>query len=302
MSRRAWGAVGLAVLVAVNGLVVLDLLGDRAAARPDATAPVPSPSSVSTPVLPDAADAAGGVSEPTGATSAARQLVAVGDGIAWRATLAECGRGRSVVERTADGGASWAVVTPDVSTVVRLRATGANEAFVVGAQVDCATALATTASAGSDWRLADASLSTAWYLAPTDRSLVVGPDGAVPVPCPTGAVDLAAAGTDEAAVLCRDGSLALTRDAAVEWSPVQPDLQALAVADSAGGYVLAGRAQGCDGVAVVALDEDASGSGSPLACAPITPEPGLAVAVAGEEIWVWTALGTAVSTDGGATW
>lgn len=316
VSRRRWALSLIAALVILNGIVLTWLMNADApagSAEPTPTSttsltsdPTPQTSSPqmpgettdpASPADPALADPAG-----TSAALATRQLVAVDGDVAWRSTLASCGQGAAIVERTVDGGDSWTATDLDVESVVRLRATDARSAFVVGVDQGCQTALATTSDGGETWGRADVNLSATWFLAPTDRTLVVGPRGEAPVPCPGGAIDLAAVDVQRGAVLCQDGSLAVSTDGGRSWATTGSVAGARAIAQNGSTYAVATFEGPCDALSVYGVNSDGEVQGAPLACAPVTTAADVAVSISDDLLWVWSGTELAISQDGGQTW
>lgn len=306
---RRWALVLVAVLVVLNGVVLTLLLtADEPAGTAVPTTTSPSPTSpTETPEAPpvpavDPTDSATTDPAAVPASLATRQLVAVDGEVAWRSTLASCGQGSAIVERTLDGGASWDAAELDIDSVVRLRATDATSAFVVGAAQDCATALASTTDGGESWTRADATLSSAWFLAPTDRTFVAGPRGDAPVPCPTGAVDLAAVDAQRGAVLCQDGSIAVSDDGGQGWSTTVSVAGARALAQNGSAYAVATFEGPCDALSVYGVSSDGQAQSEPFACAPVATAVEVAVSITDDLLWVWSGTDLAISRDGGQTW
>lgn len=303
--RRA--LVLVAVLVVLNGVVLTALLtADEPAgtAVPTTTSPTsPSPPS-DAPSVPavDPTDSATTDPAAVPASLATRQIVAVDGDVAWRSTLASCGQGAAIVERTLDGGASWDAAEVDIDSVVRLRATDAGSAFVVGAAQECATALASTTDGGDTWTRADATLSSAWFLAPTDRTFVAGPRGDAPVPCPTGAVDLAAVDAQRGAVLCQDGSIAVSSDGGQAWATTVSVAGARALTQNGSAYAVATFEGPCDALSVYGVSSEGQAQSEPFACAPVTTAVEVALSIIDEQMWVWSGTELAISRDGGQTW
>lgn len=304
MTGRRWGLATVAALAVLNALVVATLFTRQphsATQRPEVETPVATEEALLPAPQPETPEP----SPPTPLqppTLASRQIVAVEPGIAWRATLASCGHGGAVIERTLDGGTSWQTTAAEIASVVRLRAAGSTSAFVVGAGADCATALESTFDGGESWSRADTSLSTAWYLAPTDRSFVSGPRGDGPVPCGTGAVDLAALDAQRGAILCQDGSLSVSVDGGGSWSSSVSVAGGRAVAQSGSGYVVATFEGQCDQLSLYMVGAGGEADVEPFACVPTRPAAEVAVAVLDSAVWVWSGADLLVSEDGGQTW
>lgn len=298
-----WAVALVSVLLLLNVGVLWALWADTtpAAAPPAATGQaIPS----SNAPVPSASMSSGGTSVPEtlGISTVLRHLVVVDEQTAWRATLASCNQGESQVERTTNGGETWTPLESGVDSIVRLRATDAQSAFVVGAGTGCETALAVTSDSGVTWARADASLSTAWYLAPTDRSVVVGPAGQLPVPCPSGAVDLAATSSSAGAVLCVDGSLAVSDDGGASWRTTTAVPGARAFTQTGDGYLVATYEGECQEWSLYAITADGQPSDQVWSCAPGSLSAQVGLSVLGTDVWLWAGEELAVSNDQGVTW
>lgn len=234
-----------------------------------------------------------------------RILVAASDTLAWRASVGDCAT-PATVERTTDGGATWTGLDVGVAPAVRMKATSATDVFAIGGGADCAAAFRFSDDAGDRWVNDDAELAGSWYLRPSDRAVVHGPRGEVPTPCPAGLVDLAGLDNSRAALLCTDGALHATADGGATWSPVGSVAQAIALTPAGDGYVAGAlRPESCDGVVLVPFD--ATGAGletQEFTCAPVSDaEPGaVALAAAGDSLWLWAGDQVVISRDRGATW
>lgn len=304
---RRWAFVVVVVLVVLNGVVLMLLLTrdePGGAAAPPPSTPASPNITTEPPPVPAVEPTASETTDPAvvPASLATRQLVAVDADTAWRSTLASCGQGAAIVERTLDGGASWDATELDVDSVVRLRATDASSAFVVGAVEDCATALTSTTDGGETWTRADATLSSAWFLAPTDRTFVAGPRGDGPVPCPAGAVDLVALDVQRGAVLCQDGSIAVSQDGSQNWTTTVSIAGARALAQNGSAYAVATFEGPCEALSIYDVSSDGQAQAEPFACAPVTSAVEVAVSVTDNLMWVWSGTELAISRDGGQTW
>ncbi|GMA30382.1 WD40/YVTN/BNR-like repeat-containing protein [Litorihabitans aurantiacus] len=310
---RTWGIAVMAVLVVANAVVVAALLsqstpGGAEALPPETVASPPLPEVPQEPVTSappeemEEPDTENSQAAAIPVTTAVRQIVGVDDETAWRATLASCGQGAAIVERTLDGGASWEATELDVDSVVRLRATDASSAFVVGAVQDCATALAATTDGGDTWNRADATLSSAWFLAPTDRTFVAGPRGDAPVPCPAEAVDLAAVDAQRGAVLCQDGSIAVSDDGGQSWTTTVSVAGARALTQDGPSYAVATFEGPCEALSIYDVSSAGQAQAEPFSCAPVASAAEVAVSVTGDLMWVWSGSELAISRDGGQTW
>lgn len=113
-------------------------------------------------------------------------------------------------------------------------------------------------------------------------------------------VDLAALDAAEAAVLCTDGTLALTADGGASWGEEEAALDAVAIGVADDGYVLAGAHEDCEDGAVALLASDGEALGEP-SCAP-AQEGSVAVSATAGALWLWADNEVYVSTDGGQSW
>jgi hypothetical protein len=205
------------------------------------------------------------------------------------------------VERTGDGGRSWTPVPVD-GAVLRVRATGPASAFAVIRRGPGCDLAFVEGEAGGPWADDPPSLDVAWYLADEGSTAAVhSPVGSRPGPCPDALVDLAPRSGVEAAVLCADGSVHRTLDAAATWAAVGAVPGAVALADAGTEHLVAalGSARCAHGVEVVI-----AGASQPVACVPAPDAaPGqVALSVAGKAAWLWAGDVVAVSRDGGRTW
>ena len=306
LTKRTWALVLIAALVILNGVVLGLLMGSEDGAAPSAQASSTAspPESVPTPVPTPEPEGDPTTAEPrmAAAVVAARQIVALDADVAWRSTLASCGQGTAILERTLDGGASWSTTNLDLESVVRLRASDANSAFVVGVGQGCETALSSTTDGGETWTRADANLSSAWFLAPTDRTLVVGPRATSPVPCPSGVVDLAALDVQRGAVLCLDGSLAVSSDGGQSWATTLSVAGARAITTNGAAYAVATYEGPCNALSLYGVNSDGEAETAPFACVPVASAVDVALSISDDLLWVWSGTDLAISLDGGQTW
>jgi len=311
-NRRRLAIVGLVAFAAVDVLLVAAAVAQRGPSADEAAgerSPVVSESSASA-ETPSATPTPTATPAPTGVV--ASRLLSVVDGdTAWRTAAGTCPApgGSVTVERSTDGGATWApsVVTTDAElrSVDRLQTTDASTAFLVGAGgASCAQVFTQTFSAGQSFRDYPDRLGAAWYVAAADRATVHSPAGTFAAPCPA-VTSLAVSDDLRAAALCSDGTVSTTSDAAASWSTPVSAPGTVSLSAGTGGYLLAQLGQaGCEGVSVASLP---AGSTAPatLACAtetaPVAAEE-LALGADGSAVWLWSSDEVLVSTDGGTTW
>jgi hypothetical protein len=274
-----------------------------AAVVPSAASASPEPAA-SEPAVTETTDAAPAPTEtpappaPPAGVRLARMLDAVDGATAWRATAGSCPGGTGTVERTTDAGASWQQVWAD-GQVLRVKGSGADEAFLVVAQGEgCDPAFLQTDS-GTDWRAEPGSLPVAWHLT---VDAVHSPSGDHPGPCPGALVDLAPVTSDRAGALCADGTVHVTSDAAGSWQQEAAVPGAVALADDGDGFLLAvlGAPDCATGVQVVAAAAEPEVRG--CAEAPEAAAGQVAISSADGTVWLWFGQQVAHSTDGGRSW
>ncbi|KQQ28375.1 hypothetical protein [Frondihabitans sp. Leaf304] len=311
-SSLAGRIVVIAVIVA---FVVVDVLLVAAALR--ATAPVdpgtpgPIPTYTSSPQPTATASASAAIDEPSGEV---RLLSAVSATEAWRTTPGLCGGAAPKVERSTDGGDTWAVVD--------LGSTGVADAVALNAGSD-RTALAghLTGSCTKTKAMATFTEGKFWAASTTDVAdlafVVRGSNrvhlasGVVAGPCatPLGAVQSGSA----AAVSCADAFAVKNGDAA--WQTVTVDGLLAFTATGTGtatSYLLAvdSASDDCDGVAIESLTADLTPDSvpTPVGCAPVASAAGtldpstVALSRVGANVWLWAGSRVSVSADGGASW
>jgi len=307
--------VALAALVVLNAVLLILVL--RPSTPPPLDEPVPTFSPV--PVTPGAVAGATSIPTPEAATAppvtpapAARLLTAANDRVAWRATTGTCEE-PALLERTDDAGVTWRPLAPGVAPAVRLKASSDTQLFVIGGDpaAGCAPTFAFSRTSGDSWVADDGELAGSWYLAPQDRATIHGPRAEVPLPCAT-AVHLAGLDLSRAGLLCTDGGVWLTADGGASWAQAGTVSDAVAIAPTADGFLLAVlRPATCAGVGVFPVASDGAGTAeaglpdaSPLGCAPIEgAAPGqVAVAAAAANLWIWSGDAVLRSSDGGLTW
>lgn len=246
------------------------------------------------------------VAEPIGLAVPTRVLAAVDEDTLIRATAGTC-ENPGHVEFSANGGETWAVSETFAETtatqVLRILPTRAEFVQIIALDANCEPQIYRTENLGGTW-FQPVSAAGAWFFDPADPVSIGAPDGAARLPCT--AVTLAAT-EDRAAVVCDDGSVTFTEDRAASWSGEAAVEGILAVTYSDTAFTAAlGADETCEGVRVVALEDD--GVAAPLGCveAPLTADAlnagDIALAQPGQSVFVWVGDRFAASTDGGATW
>ncbi|MET3769744.1 hypothetical protein ABIB15_002448 [Marisediminicola sp. UYEF4] len=308
LRRRRFMALALGLFLILDiGLVAVALNTGRAPSGAAAEAPVPTVEVDAAPeVTPEPTTAAPAVL----AVAPTRLLVALDDSIAWRATTGTCPETPALPERTTDAGGTWvatdATAPTDMRSIRRIIVEGRDLASFVGqSPVDCAAMFVRTFVGGTNYEEFAEGLGGAWHVNPLNGAEVRSPAGDFAAPCAT-VLALAARDAAGAAVLCADGTIHRTADAATTWSAPVQIAGALNIAASSDGYTVAVVGdEACAGVRLVGLSEAAAAA--PLGCLPSaqTPEAlagNVAVSVTDDTIWLWAGDALVRSGDGGETW
>ena len=324
-SRRrrliAYSAIGLFVLI--DAVLVTSALTSTsvdaavdASSTPAATASVfPTPSATPSPAL--AATPTPTFAPAVSPVPASRLLSAVSTTAAWRATTGACPATAASPELSTDSGATWvtsnATAPTGVTALQNIFAQSESVAEFVGlADEDCAPQFVKTFVGGENYSSYPDELDVAWYIDPADRATVHGPDGLATAPCDavvTIAPSLGDAGS--AAVLCADGRLFATTDAAATWSPPVTVAGMVTLTATSTGYVAVATTTSattpadCIGVDLVVLTADLAPTVT--GCYPTEQTPAalagnVAVAAADDTVWLWIGDATLRSTDAGRTW
>lgn len=283
-----WVAVaGIAVLAVVVAVLAFAAYDHANPTMPPATAaPVPTftlgvqtgtPNPTPTPTP-----------TPTGYPRDQERFFAVGSGAMWRATSGSCTHTPPLVERSADGGQTWADVTPHyrgITQVASLDAfAGIQADMVSGIGGGCDTQALRTFTQGQFWDSYPDVLAASHYVDVFDAAVVHTPGGPIAAPCPD-ARSLRAA-LNVVALVC-DGTAYLL--SATTWTPLPAD-SAAAVAVAAGNVWVAHTAAGCSGLAIARFDPAAPAAGTQVACAPdaATALAPVALASSGGTLYLWS--------------
>ena len=218
-----------------------------------------------------------------------QRMLAVGSepGVIWRAIEGSCTEGTPpLIERSADGGETWADVTPnyrDVRQVLTLEPFAGNQAEAVFVTGDnCEIVGLRTFTQGRFWEPYAEVLAEATYVSPENAALIVTPDAEIEAPCPEPRdvhdVD------GQLSLICV-GDLRQLTDGI--WSARgYSNIVALSMG-SQGFPVVAWRAPSCTGLAIATA---VSPTLSPDDCLEVR-EPAAPTAIATErnENWIWNA-------------
>jgi hypothetical protein len=207
-------------LLLLAGILTVDVVMVALALRPRAAVELveAAPVGVSTPDANVSSPVASG--EPSPALADPALLADLSEATAIRVTSpGSCDNGVPEVGFSVDQGRTWIDVDVPVSTVLRVRVTGARSAVLVGAGQDCRPTLYQTGDAGASWSPAGTTDGT-WhrYNPPEDR--LHAPARVVRVPCggEVALTDLAPFSLATAAVLCADGAVYGTARSGASWT------------------------------------------------------------------------------------
>ncbi|OII38162.1 hypothetical protein BIU98_14910 [Curtobacterium sp. MMLR14_010] len=296
-----WVGVVVVALVAVDVLLVTLALGRTAPEQHGPAGPIPTYTSTPNPTQTPDPSATGSAGAAGAGGAASRHLIAAVDGKeAWRASGGSCSATRPVLQRTVDGGATWAEVDlgEDVHAVTALRATTGTLSILADVGDDCTQTARTTDDDGVTWAAAERSDLGATI---SDTAVDLS-TGEIDSPCeePADAYE----GRFTTLVACAPE--VDWRSGTGPWVSVAlPGVKA--IADAGETYTLARLGSSmCDGVQVVSLPATQVVSGSqvsPMGCWEDGATDGpVAIALVGKTLWAWAGDEVAVSADGGMTW
>ncbi|RNE62595.1 beta propeller repeat protein [Cryobacterium tepidiphilum] len=313
--KRLWILLGVGVFLVVDAVLIAVAMG-ATHARSEASETLPVASAPAAPASAEPQPA--GTVETTPAASpepaaivavpSTRLLAALDGSIAWRATTGACPDASASPELTADGGYSWkttdATGFTDVTALQRILVTGETRAAMVGLSAEgCEPQFVETYVSGDNYVSYPDELESTWFTTPSTPSTVHSPAGDLSTPCTT-VVALAPRDADVAGVLCADGRVFQTTDAAATWSDATPVAGAVDLAATDSGYVVAIVGDpACKGVALRMLPAgDAQDGCYALDADPETLPGNVAVSAADGTLWLWAGDAIARSGDGGVTW
>lgn len=231
-------------------------------------------------------------------------LVALDNQRAWRVTVGSCAAGGATVVTTTDGGTTWVDAKAPFRTIVRVRPTDGQAAFVIGAGSSCKGEFQSTGDGGGTWA-AGSDVDSAWFRDPQNPRVLTAPGPSTSQPCgPHAVLDLAAMSAEAARVLCADGLVRSTTNTASSWtdSGKAGGAVSLAVlaASPAQTYVALLNAPGCAGVQVRRVDQSVATSCISTA---VPKEPGqIALSLVDGGGWLSVGERTMRSTDKMVTW
>lgn len=274
--RLALGVGAIVLLLIVDAVLVFFALRAHDAPQgPPSAAPAP-PAAASDRPVPATPSSEPELDEPSGASASASRLLAVaGGGVAWRASMGECGA-PGVLEVTVDAGATWSAAGLQIDGPVfalQPNADGARGLAVVG-DAQCDPVVHRTFTAAVGWEVSPEQLAGS-YLGPAGDVVIAGVE--VEAPCESAA---AVTGSGGGVVLCGDVAHARTGDGA--WVPVAERVIALGPVDR-GAAVAMRDVDGCAGITVGIV----SGGALLTSCTDIPADAEVAVAAEEGAVWVW---------------
>ncbi|MBA8816783.1 hypothetical protein FHX48_001876 [Microbacterium halimionae] len=298
---RRWVAwVIVAVLaVGVGALSVFALQQSREDPYAGETvAPVPTftPRSTSTPDSSPSPEAPAAVQIDPSTV----RFLAVGDDAIWRAVAGSCTGADPLLEKSTDGGATFADITPlyrGVTQILSLDGFAGTEAEIVATasveddDTDCTPQALRTFTQGSFWEFYPEVLAESTYLNPQNPGQVVTPAGDVATPCASPTSLRSVSGT--AAVTCDDGTASVLADDQT-WSQL-PISGALTVGLTSDTLAVATTDASCSGILVTRFATGDLSTPEASQCAEGT-DPAQPVAVAPDDtatlVWAGDALVT----------
>ena len=231
-----------------------------------------------------------GAESPTPTPEAAagappERFLTAGAGPVWRATAGVCDGAEPLVERSVDGGATWADVTPryrELTQVFALEAFAGTEAEMVGSVAACEVQALRTYTQGTYWDSYPDVLATSRYLMPSDAT-VVTPDGPAAAPC---AAPHGLRAADALALVC-DGA-AWAQLPGADWVALPPTGVA-AVAVVGVDVVVAHAGDACAGIALTRFAGGDGNAAEPVGCAEgADASAPTALAASGDSFLVWS--------------
>ncbi len=256
----------------------------------------PAPTETQTPSPAPSPSVPGAASAPTVLLSAGAE-----PGTLLRATMGACGA-PGWLEASTNAGASWVEPTFDGVTNVSFRALDAGDGFFQTAAVFdeyCQSQSIRSYVSGVNWELAPA-VTGAWALQTAGQPMIDVSDGVAEVPCT--AVSVVGAGPS-GVVLCADATVTTSDDGGVTWTTPVAVANASAVGIGADTFwVASANEPECAGVQVRSIDAGVAADAS--TCVPVDGllADQIAVAAAGDALYVWAGDVFVTSFDRGATW
>ena len=278
------GAVVVVVLIVVVAVLVVVAL-DRARPAPtnESLAPVPT-FAPATPV-PSATPTPTAVPITAVPRAEERFLSISSEGILWRGIAGSCAdESTPLIERSADGGATWNDVTPlyrGMTQIMRLDAFAGTQAQTVAMLDECAVDGLRTFTQGRFWESYEEVLAESAFIAGDDAGQIVTPDGTIAAPCAE-ARSLRGVGAT-VALVCDSQAFRLAGD---EWQPLGVENVVAVVTDDSS-FVVAHVAPECAGLALSSVTD---ASITAIGCVEnADPAQSTAIEVSADSVLVWSA-------------
>ena len=272
--------VALTVVVAVLVIVAID----RSRPAPPDEIPAPIPTFGQVEPEPSASPTVAVATLVSVARADERFLSVSNEGVLWRGVAGSCADGAApLIERSADGGATWNDVTPlyrGMTQIMRLDAFAGTQAQSVAMLDECAVDGLRTFTQGRFWESYDEVLAEASFIAGDDAGQVLTPDGTIAAPC---AEARSLRGAGGALALVCDGEA--FRLAGVEWQPLGVENVVAVVADESS-FVVAHVTPDCAGLALSSVTD---ASTTAIRCVEdADPAQPTAIDVSDESVYVWS--------------
>ncbi|MCS5496111.1 hypothetical protein NY547_02510 [Cnuibacter physcomitrellae] len=218
-----------------------------------------------------------------------------------RSTVGSCvpGGGAAVVERTADGGATWTRVLVDVldlRQVLSLDYVADGQISIVGTGADCMPIGLVSFTGGEFWEAGPDQLASASFVEPNDPSKILDRGAEMSAPCSVS--ELQRAGGTLIA-LCSDGSVQY-RGTDASWIPVGIGDVLVATASGETTLLTASLDPACSGTLFRSVDL-ATDRVADLACISVLPA-NATLDVAANSVIFWSGEEVYLSQNGGVTW
>ncbi|MBB5743403.1 hypothetical protein HD600_001900 [Microbacterium ginsengiterrae] len=277
MAAIGIAAIALTVLAFYHVRTLPEILKPAPTTKPSASAPAtpsPTPSATApeTPIYDRATE---------------RFLTSTGD-VLWRGIAGRCGSAEPLLERSIDGGFTWADVTPNYLAIKQLLAVAPfadGEAEIIALVGEsCEVQLLRTFTQGQFWESYPDALRDAEYVNPEDPDIFVSPQGSVSAPC-RGSHGMRT-NEDLTAVMCGDAAHLLVRGG--DWARIFPS-EALAVDVVGEDAVVAHRSRSCDGITITRVSRGVVIPETPSSCVTLASPTGpIAIEVTSDQALVWS--------------
>lgn len=216
------------------------------------------------------------------------RFLSIGTGVMWRGVAGACTSAEPSLERSTDGGETWADVTPRYLEIGALSAVsafaGAEGEIIASMGAECEVQALRTFTQGQFWEPYPDVLAAVTYVDPTDAGSIMTPGGPVAAPC-ADARSLRSAG-GVTALVCNGVAYVLDADAA--WQPLTADaVTALSVSN--GGVVVSHHTNSCAGLTITSFGDTTDAMTEQLGCQEIADAAApTALVVTEDAVLVWS--------------